>query len=218
MSSLPTRQLRNEMVEYQIARRGVKDEKVLEAMKRVPREKFISKKMQSLAYQDGPLPIGEEQTISQPYIVALMIEALSLKGGERVLEIGTGSGYSAAVLAEIAGEVFSIERLEGLANKAAFVLEDLGYKNVHVIQTDGTLGLPKHAPYDGIVVTAAGPYVPESLKAQLKVGGHLVIPVGADTYNQKLLKVTHLADGTFETLEITLVRFVPLVGKEGWQN
>lgn len=218
MSSLPTWQLRNEMVEYQIARRGVKDEKVLEAMKRVPREKFISKKMQSLAYQDGPLPIGEEQTISQPYIVALMIEALSLKGGERVLEIGTGSGYSAAVLAEIAGEVFSIERLEGLANKAAFALEDLGYKNVHVIQTDGTLGLPKHAPYDGIVVTAAGPYVPESLKAQLKVGGHLIIPVGADTYNQKLLKVTHLADGTFETQEITLVRFVPLVGKEGWQN
>lgn len=218
MPILPTQQIRDEMVKYQIARRGIQNEKVLEAMRHVPREKFIPQKIHSLAYHDGPLPIAEEQTISQPYIVALMIEALSLEGGERILEIGTGSAYSTAILAEIAAEVFTIERLEGLANKAALILDDLGYKNVHVIQADGTLGLPKHAPYDGVVVTAAGPYVPESLKAQLKVGGHLVIPVGTDTDNQKLLKVTRLASKTFEIQEMTRVRFVPLVGKEGWQS
>lgn len=218
MSSVPTQKLRDDMVEYQIAMRGVTDEKLLAAMKRVPREKFIPKKMQSLAYKDGPLPIGEEQTISQPYIVALMIEALALKGGGRVLEIGTGSGYSAAVLAEIADEVFSIERIESLADEASTILNNLGYKNVNVIKADGTQGLPKYAPYDGIVVTAAGPYVPESLKSQLKPGGHLIIPVGPNSFNQKLLRISHLADGSFESQEIAAVRFVPLIGKEGWQN
>lgn len=218
MSSVPTQKLRDDMVEYQIAMRGVTDEKLLAAMKRVPREKFIPKKMQSLAYKDGPLPIGEEQTISQPYIVALMIEALALKGGGRVLEIGTGSGYSAAVLAEIADEVFSIERIESLADEASTILNNLGYKNVNVIKADGTQGLPKYAPYDGIVVTAAGPYVPKSLKSQLKPGGHLIIPVGPNSFNQKLLRISHLADGSFESQEIAAVRFVPLIGKEGWQN
>ena len=148
-------------------------------MRTVPREAFLPQQLHEFAYEDWPLPIEEGQTISQPYIVAFMTEALALAGGEKVLEIGTGSGYAAAVLAEIAGEVYTVERIGQLAEKAASTLADLGYDNVHVLHGDGTKGWPDHAPYDGIIVAAGGPKIPDSLKEQLKIGGRLVIPVGA---------------------------------------
>ena len=145
-----------------------------------------------------------------------MVEALCLYGGEKVLEIGTGSGYAAAVLAEIAGQVYTIERIAQLAEKAETILAEVGYDNVHVIQGDGTLGWPQQAPYDAIVVTAGGPEVPESLKIQLKPGGRLVIPVGTDMYNQELLRVTRVSDSEFRSENLEFVRFVPLIGEEGW--
>jgi protein-L-isoaspartate(D-aspartate) O-methyltransferase len=204
------------MVEQQVASRGVGSRLVLDAMRRVPRELFVPERLRDLAYADGPLSIGEGQTISQPYIVALMVEALCLYGGEKVLEIGTGSGYAAAVLAEIAGQVYTIERIDQLAQKAKIVLEEAGYDNVQVIQGDGTLGWPQQAPYDAIVVTAGGPEVPESLKNQLKPGGRLVIPVGTDMYSQELLRVTRVSDSEFRSENLEYVRFVPLIGEEGW--
>ena len=208
--------LRVRMVEQQIATRGVGSKLVLDAMRRVPRELFVPEHLRDLAYADGPLSIGEGQTISQPFIVALMVEALCLYGGEKVLEIGTGSGYAAAVLAEIAGQVYTIERIARLAQKAETILAEIGCDNVHVIQGDGTLGWPQQAPYDAIVVTAGGPEVPESLKNQLKPGGRLVIPVGTDMYNQELLRVTRVSDSEFRSENLEYVRFVPLIGEEGW--
>ena len=208
--------LRSDMVKHQIASRGVRAAEVLAAMRKVPREAFLPDRMQEFAYEDAPLPIEADQTISQPYIVALMTEALALKGGEKVLEIGTGSGYAAAVLAEIAGEVYTVERIEQLAREAALKLSELGYKNVHVRHADGTLGWPEHAPYDAIVVAASGPEIPDTLKRQLKVGGRLVVPVGANPRAQELVRVTRSADDKFKTEDIADVRFVPLVGKEGW--
>jgi protein-L-isoaspartate(D-aspartate) O-methyltransferase len=208
--------LRSDMVEHQIAARGVRSEAVLNAMRKVTRESFLPDRMQEFAYEDAPLPIEADQTISQPYIVALMTEALALKGGEKVLEIGTGSGYAAAVLAEIAGEVYTLERIEQLAQEAAFKLTELGYKNVHVRHADGTLGWPEFAPYDAIIVAAGGPEIPDTLKRQLKVGGRLVIPVGANPRAQELVRVTRFADDKFENEDLADVRFVPLVGKEGW--
>ena len=187
--------LRAKMVERNIAARGVQDELVLEAMRKVPRELFLPKNLREFAYEDSPLPIAGEQTISQPYIVAFMAEALMLKGGEKVLEIGAGSGYAAAVLSEIAAEVYTVERLGQLADQAAATLADLGYDNVHVLHGDGTKGWPEHAPYDAIVVAAGGPQVPESLKEQLKIGGRLVIPVGADQRAQELVRVTRVSKG-----------------------
>jgi protein-L-isoaspartate(D-aspartate) O-methyltransferase len=163
--------LRERMAERQVANRGVRSQHVLHAMRTVPREAFLPESMREFAYEDSPLPIAEGQTISQPYIVALMAEALQLTGGEEVLEIGTGSGYAAAVLSRIARNVYTVERIGQLAEKAAAVLADLGYANVHVMHGDGTRGWPDHAPYDAIVVAAGGPEVPESLKAQLKIGG-----------------------------------------------
>ena len=214
---IDTSKLRSDMVEQQIASRGVRDEAVLNAMRKVPREAFLPDRMLEFAYEDAPLPIEADQTISQPYIVALMTEALALKGGERkVLEIGTGSGYAAAVLAEIAGEVYTVERIGQLAQEAALKLTELGYKNVHVRHADGTLGWPEHAPYDAIIVAAGGPEIPDTLKRQLKVGGRLVIPVGANPRVQELVRVTRSADDKFETEDLADVRFVPLVGKEGW--
>ncbi|RLA06307.1 MAG: protein-L-isoaspartate O-methyltransferase [Gammaproteobacteria bacterium] len=204
------------MVEQQVASRGVGSKLVLDAMRRVPRELFVPERLRDLAYADGPLSIGEGQTISQPYIVALMVDALCLYGGEKVLEIGTGSGYAAAVLAEIAGQVYTIERIAQLALKAETILAEIGYDNVHVIQGDGTLGWPQQAPYDAIVVTAGGPEVPESLKNQLKPGGRLVIPVGTDMYSQELLRVTRVSDSEFRSENLEYVRFVPLIGEEGW--
>lgn len=206
------------MVKRQIAARGVKSKRVLDAMRKVPRERFLPKGQGVLAYDDSPLPIGRGQTISQPYIVAYMVEALALEGGEKVLEIGTGSGYAAAILAEIAAEVYTMERIEGLASMARAVLDELGYDNVHVRHSDGTLGWPEHAPFDGIVVAAAAPEVPEILKEQLKTGGRLVIPVGESRWYQSLVRVTRVTEADFETEELMAVRFVPLIGEAGWHS
>ena len=214
MSDLSKR--REDMVDNQISARGVRSEAVLGALRKVPREAFLPERLREFAYEDLPLPIAAGQTISQPYIVALMTEALDLQGGETVLEIGTGSGYAAAVLAKIAGEVYTVERIAELAEKAASTLEALGYHNVHVIHADGTLGWAAAAPYDAIIVAAGGPEVPQSLKGQLKVGGRLVIPVGADPRAQELVRVTRISNEEFKSEDIADVRFVPLVGKEGW--
>jgi len=208
--------LRKQMVERHIAARGVRDELVLDAMREVPRELFLPDNLREFAYEDAPLPIAGEQTISQPYIVAFMAEALMLKGGERVLEIGAGSGYAAAVLAKIAGDVYTVERLGPLAEKAAVLLTELGYDNVHVLHGDGTKGWPEYAPYDAIVVAAGGPQVPEALKQQLKIGGRLVIPVGADQRSQELVRVTRVSASEYRSEDIADVRFVPLIGEEGW--
>lgn len=212
----PFSALRNAMVEGQIVSRGVRSPLVLEAMRTVPREAFLPKSLQQFAYDDSPLPIGASQTISQPYIVAFMVEALNLTGGETVLEIGAGSGYAAAVLSRIAGRVYTVERIGQLAEKAAAVLADLHYENVLVRLGDGTKGWAEFAPYDAIIVAAGGPEVPHSLKCQLKPGGRLVIPVGNYNRTQELVRVTRLPDDTFKTEEIAKVQFVPLIGKEGW--
>lgn len=208
--------LRKQMVERHIAARGVRDELVLEAMRRVPRELFVPERLREFAYEDAPLPIAGEQTISQPYIVAFMVEAVLLKGGEKILEIGAGSGYAAAVLSEIAADVYTVERLGPLAEKAATLLAELGYANVHVLHGDGTKGWPEHAPYDAIVVAAGGPQVPETLKQQLKIGGRLVIPIGGDLRNQELVRVTRISADGYRSEDIADVRFVPLIGEEGW--
>jgi protein-L-isoaspartate(D-aspartate) O-methyltransferase len=209
-------QLRSEMVEKAIFARGVRSELVLNAMRSVPREDFLPKQLREFAYEDAPLPIEEGQTISQPYIVAFMTEALALHGGERVLEIGAGSGYAAAVLSKIAGEVYTVERIGQLAEKAASTLADLGYHNVHVLHGDGTKGWPDHAPYDGIIVAAGGPSVPESLKEQLKIGGRLIIPVGRDPKVQELVRMTRISENEYTREDLADVRFVPLIGQEGW--
>lgn len=209
-------QLRSEMVETAISSRGVRSEMVLNAMRKVPRESFLPQELREFAYEDAPLPIEEGQTISQPYIVAFMTEALVLQGGERVLEIGAGSGYAAAILSEIAGEVYTVERIGQLAEKAASTLADLGYHNVHVLHGDGTKGWPEHAPYDGIIVAAGGPTIPESLKEQLRIGGRLVIPVGRDPNVQELVRVTRISEHEYDREDLADVRFVPLVGQEGW--
>jgi protein-L-isoaspartate(D-aspartate) O-methyltransferase len=207
---------RHAMVQRQIVRRGVRDELVLEAVRSVPRENFLPANMREFAYEDSPLPIEEGQTISQPFIVALMSEALLLKGGERVLEIGTGSGYAAAVLARIADEVYTVERYSQLATKAAATLARSGFDNVHVLHGDGTLGWPDHAPYDGIVVAAGGPRVPEALKRQLKIGGRLVMPVGSSRELQELVRVTRVGEHDYQVEELLDVSFVSLVGADGW--
>jgi protein-L-isoaspartate(D-aspartate) O-methyltransferase len=209
---------RRRMVERQIAARGIRDARVLAAMGRVPREKFLREGLAEFAYKDTPLPIESDQTISQPYIVAYMTESLGLRGGEKVLEIGTGSGYAAAVLAEVAGEVYTVERYAGLAASAAERLERLGYRNVHVLHGDGTLGWPEHAPYDAIVVAAGGPEVPASLREQLVVGGRLVIPVGPSVRSQRLVRITRRAAHDYDEEELMAVAFVPLVGEEGWEE
>ena len=210
--------LRKEMVEWNIAARGVRDELVLEAMHSVPRELFLPEELREFAYEDSPLPIAGDQTISQPYIVAFMAEALLLKGGEKILEIGAGSGYAAAVLSAIAADVYTVERVAQLATKAADTLAELGYDNVHVLHGDGTKGWPEHAPYDAIVVAAGGPQVPESLKEQLKIRGRLVIPVGADQRAQELVRVVRVSKNEYRSEDIADVRFVPLIGEEGWAS
>jgi protein-L-isoaspartate(D-aspartate) O-methyltransferase len=207
---------RRHMVDGQIAARGILDPAVLAAMGKVPREKFVAAHLAGAAYDDRALPIGEGQTISQPYIVALMTEALRLAAGDRVLEIGTGSGYAAAVLAEIAAEVYTIERLAPLAEAARRRLADLGYRTVHVTCGDGTLGWPEHAPYDAIVVTAGGPEIPKALLDQLAVGGRLVMPVGRSSYGQQLLRVVRTAQDDYGRDDLGAVAFVPLIGAEGW--
>ena len=208
--------LRESMVVNQVAARGVRSENVLNAMREVPRELFVPNKLAEFAYEDSPLSIAAGQTISQPYIVAFMIEALGLRGGEKVLEIGAGSGYAAAVLGEIAGEVYTIEYIGELAKSAASILADLGYDNVQVLHGDGTLGWEEHAPYDGIVVTAGGPEIPESLQQQLKIGGRMIIPIGESRNFQELTRVTRVSEARFRSEDLAAVRFVPLVGAQGW--
>ncbi len=209
---------RAEMIERQIASRGVRSPRVLSAMGRVRREGYVPSYLGEFAYEDAPLPIEEEQTISQPYIVAFMVEALELAGGERVLEIGTGSGYAAAVMAEIAAEVYTIERHERLARQAAKRLARDGYRNVHVRHGDGTLGWPEAAPFDAIVVAAGGPQVPRSLREQLAVGGRLVIPVGEEVGLQRLKRIRRLSAERYQEADLADVRFVPLIGEEGWRE
>jgi protein-L-isoaspartate(D-aspartate) O-methyltransferase len=205
-------ELRERMVARQVSARGVRDPLVLEAMQTVPREAFVPRRLRSRAYADAPLPIGAGQTISQPYIVAFMVEALQLKGGEKVLEIGAGSGYASAVLAEIAREVYAIERIAKLADRAAATLADDGYANVHVKHGDGTHGWPDAAPFDAILVSAGAPSVPPALKEQLKIGGRLVIPVGPTRFVQELIRITRRNETSFVSENLADVCFVPLVG------
>lgn len=201
-----------------LAKRGIQDKLVLDAMEAVPREVFVGLDLAEFAYDDSPLPIDEGQTISQPYIVALMTEAMQLKPGDKVLEIGSGSGYAAAILSRIVKQVYTVERHRGLANLARERLSKLGYDNVSVLCGDGTLGWPEHAPFDAIVVTAGGPVVPRSLTRQLVIGGHLVIPVGPSVHEQKLLRITRTSEEEMEIAELGGVRFVPLIGEEGWRD
>ena len=207
---------REQMVRTHIAARGVRDPAVVAAMRSVPREAFLPPELEEFAYTDAPLPIERGQTISQPYIVALMTAAAALRPGDRVLEVGTGSGYAAAILGRIAHEVYTVERHEELARVAAERLARLGFANVSVLHGDGTLGWAEHAPYDAIIVAAGGPKVPEALLEQLATGGRLVIPVGEGRNVQRLLRVTRGADGRFHEEELGDVRFVPLIGAQGW--
>jgi protein-L-isoaspartate(D-aspartate) O-methyltransferase len=209
-------QARAEMVEDQIARRGVSDPMVLQAMARVPREAFVLPGWEEEAYEDQPLPIADRQTISQPYIVAYMVEAAGLKPGDRALEIGTGSGYAAAVMAAIAARVYTIERHPGLAETARRRLHDLGSDNVEVRVGDGTRGWPEAQPFDAIIVTAGGPKVPTELREQLAVGGRLVIPVGDTLHRQSLVRVVREGPSDFREEAIADVAFVPLIGEAGW--
>jgi protein-L-isoaspartate(D-aspartate) O-methyltransferase len=204
------------MIEEDLIGRGISDPLVIRAMREVPREAFVPAEMTDLAYEDYPLPIGEDQTISQPYIVAYMTEALELTGMDRVLEIGTGSGYAAAVLGRIAATVHTVERLGSLARSARQRLDLLGYENIHVHEGDGTLGWLEHAPYVAIVVTAGSPQVPRPLMEQLAVGGRLVIPVGSSPSLQMLVRVRRVSEHDYRTEELCGVRFVPLIGAEGW--
>ncbi len=205
------RQRRHEMVERQIKERGIKDRRVLAALAEVPRHLFVPDNLRGRAYEDSALPIGSGQTISQPYIVALMTELLELSPGDRVLEIGTGSGYQAAVLSRTAAEVYTIEILPPLAEQARRLLADRGYTNVTVRAGDGYQGWPEKAPFDAILVTAAPPSVPQPLLDQLAVGGRLVLPVG--TQLQDLLVYTRRRDGTFDQQKVLPVRFVPMTGE-----
>lgn len=203
--------LRQKMVNNQIKDRGVSDPLVLRAMLKVERHEFVPEEIRHLSYADRPLPIGQDQTISQPYIVALMTELLGLKGGEKVLEIGTGSGYQAAILAEIAKEVYTIEILKPLADSARERLKKLGYKNITVKDGDGYKGWPEYAPFDGIIVTCAPDHIPQPLIDQLKIGGRIVIPVG-ESY-QELLLITKKPNSTLTSKSIIPVRFVPMTGE-----
>jgi len=207
---------RKRMVEGQIARRGISAPRILEAFLKVPRHLFLPESQAPQAYQDGPLPIGKGQTISQPYIVAYMTAQLELEGDEKVLEIGTGSGYQAAILAELAREVHTIERHESLAKDASELLRKLGYENIQVHQGDGTQGLPEYAPFQAIIVTAASPDVPAPLLEQLAEGGRLVIPVGG-RFGQ-VLQLFWKEGETIQREELTPVAFVPLIGEFGWKR
>ncbi len=204
------------MVEEQLIPRGISNERVLEAFRTVERHVFISAELQDSAYEDHPLPIGEGQTISQPYMVALMTQCLDLKGDEKILEIGTGSGYQAAILAGIVKEVYSVERVELLAKRAESALKKLGYNNVKIKVGDGTLGWKEYALYDGIIVTAAAPKIPDTYMEQLNIGGKLVIPTG--TMFSQILTVAEKKTDGIRAREICGCVFVPLLGKEGWRE
>ncbi len=202
------------MIRAQLQRRGITDTRVLQAMREVPRHAFVPPEWRHEAYSDRPLPIADDQTISQPYMVAIMTQSLALQGHERVLEVGTGSGYQAAVLSRLAAQVYSIEYFPNLAETARAVLQRLGYTNVQVMTGDGGLGLPAHAPYHGILVAAAAPHVPQSLLGQLAEGGRMAIPVGS-VASQELLIITRHGDDYPQARSVPC-RFVPLLGQEGW--
>jgi len=204
------------MVEEQIISRGIRDSEVIEAMKKVPRHLFVEEALQSQGYSDHPLPIGEKQTISQPYMVALMTEALQLTGKEKVLEIGAGSGYQTAILAELGEKVFSIERIRSLAIRARKLLYELGYFNVEIKIFDGTYGWVEEGPFDAIIVTAGAPDIPQPLIDQLTIGGRLVIPVG-DAFVQDLIRVTKTGEG-IKREDLGGCRFVKLIGRYGWEG
>ncbi len=204
------------MVMAQLKERGIEDTAVLNAMNTVPREIFVADSYKAYAYKDGPLPLPNGQTISQPYIVALMASLLNLAPSDRVLEIGTGSGYAAAVLSRIASEVYTVERRQELINYARNCLDRLGYDNIHLHHGDGTLGWPEHAPYDAIVVAAGGPIIPAALRDQLAIGGRLVMPVGSSQRQQHLKQIIRLGQNNFSQKDYGAVAFVPLIGAEGW--
>ncbi len=210
--------LRDAMVDRQIAGRGIRSAPVLAAMREVPRELFVPVAMREFAYDDGPLPIEAGQTISQPYIVALMIDAAGVAPGQRVLEIGAGSGYAAAIMARIAAEVIAIERHAELAELAAARMAALGYTNVRIVAGDGSAGWPEGAPYDAILAAASGRHVPEALKRQLRVGGTLVMPLGASGELQTLVRLVRKDEDDWDIHDLGPVRFVPLIGAEGWRE
>jgi len=209
---------REAMVERQLKRRGIVEQRILDAFLSVPREAFVSAEYAHLAYGDHPLPIEAGQTISQPYIVALMIEAAEIEPGDKVLEVGSGSGYAAAVISRIAGEVVGIERQHDLVGVARERLERLGYSNVRIVEGDGTRGCPAEAPFDAILAAASGSHIPAPLVDQLKPGGTIVMPVGSPGWVQKLVKATKRDDGTLQQADLGGVRFVPLIGEEGWKD
>ena len=208
--------LRERMVDRQIAARGLDDPALLAAFRAVPREDFISGDYADHAYQDSPLPIESGQTISQPYIVALTIHGAGIKAGDKVLEVGAGSGYAAAVIGQIAKEVIAIERHHELVELARLRMRRLGYDNIRIVEGDGTLGWPEEAPFDAIVAAASGSHVPQSWIAQLKPGGRMVIPIGGPHEAQTLVKVTKQDDGSLKQEDLGGVRFVPLIGAEGF--
>jgi protein-L-isoaspartate(D-aspartate) O-methyltransferase len=203
---------RQAMVARQLAARGISNPRVLDAMGTVPREAFVPEHLRESAYRDSPLPIGLGQTISQPHVVAFMIEALDLQGGEKVLEVGAGSGYAAAVLGQIAGQVYAIERIRELADRARETLGSLGYDNVQVRHGDGTRGWPEQAPFDAIAVAAGARKVPEPLKQQLKDGGRVIIPVRRNALFQQLMRITRVSQNEYAEENLIAVRFVPLIG------
>ncbi len=207
---------RRRMVEQHIIARGVEDQRVIQAMLQVPRHCFVESGLQSHAYGDGSLPIGEKQTISQPYIVAVMTAALGLSGHERILEIGTGSGYQTAILAKLAKRIYTVERINSLAAKARKILDQLNLYNVNIKLGDGTIGWPEQAPFDGILVAAGGPDVPEAYLQQLDIGGRLVMPVG-DLNQQVLVRITK-TDRGFVKEQMMDCHFVPLIGQRGWSD
>ena len=209
---------REAMVDRQLRRRGIRDKHILDAFLEVPREAFVSAGYAHLAYGYHPLPIEAEQTISQPYIVALMIEAAGIKAGDKVLEVGSGSGYAAAVISRIAAEVIGIERQHALVEVSRERLERLGYGNVTIVEGDGTRGWPEEAPFDAILAAASGSHVPAALVEQLNPGASIVMPVGSPGWVQNLVKATKRADGTLQQTDLGGVRFVPLIGEEGWKN
>jgi protein-L-isoaspartate(D-aspartate) O-methyltransferase len=209
---------REAMVERQLKRRGITEPHILDAFRQVPREAFVSPDFDHLAYGDHPLPIEAGQTISQPYIVALMVQAAGINAGDKVLEVGAGSGYAAAVISRIAGKVIGIERKHDLVNVARERLQRLGYDNVTIVEGDGTKGCPEHAPFDAILAAASGSHVPKSLVEQLAPGGRIVMPIGDPGWVQELVKVTKRPDGQANQENLGGVRFVPLIGEEGWDH
>jgi len=206
------------MVERQLRRRGITEPIILDAFRQVPRELFVSDQYAHLAYGDHPLPIEAEQTISQPYIVALMMQAAAIKSGDKVLEVGSGSGYAAAVIGRIAARVIGIERQHELVEVARERLERLGYDNIDILEGDGTKGCPDEAPFDAILAAASGSHVPEPLLGQLAPGGRIVMPIGDPGAVQELVKVTKQDDGILRQENLGAVRFVPLIGEEGWSD